>query len=139
MYVIYPSNYLAATEANALLDLFFTRNPTLRLFTNNFQPTPGTNVAQFSEASFAGYARKNLASVFNAPVKVQDGAYSITSDPFSFLPAASSPTMVQGWYIQDINNWLFAAQFLTPEAVIDSVPIAFTIQLIIGSLTITCP
>jgi len=72
----------------------------LRLFRNDFQPTPATLASSFMEANFAGYNPVLLTGELTPPAKVQDGFWESLSDLYEFTPPAAPPgNVIFGAYL----------------------------------------
>jgi len=76
-----------------------TANSYVRLFKNNFTPTPANVVGDFTEATFTGYAAVQVNSKFGSPYKVIDGEYQTDSSAFTFSCSGGSSQTVYGWYL----------------------------------------
>jgi|KBSMisStaDraftv2_1062788.scaffolds.fasta_scaffold26870_3 hypothetical protein len=85
-------DYLRGTLLN-------TANTYLRLFKNNFTPTPASVAGDFTEADFTGYAAVQVNSKFGSPYKVIDGEYQTDSSAFSYSCSGGSSQNLYGWYL----------------------------------------
>lgn len=73
----------------------------LRLFQNNFTPTPANVLSDFVEATFQGYASINLMGHLGAKSQIQAGEWHFFSDVFTYsAPLSGSPQTIYGWYVQ---------------------------------------
>jgi hypothetical protein len=102
------------------------------LFQNNFVPTPANVLADFTEATFAGYARLSTASAFGVSAKVIDGEYQSNSSLFTFTASGSTPQTVYGTFIADptFTNVLYSEAFPTGYVMVNSgLPLVLQYQL----------
>lgn len=76
-----------------------TANSYVRLFKNNFTPTPASVFADFTECDFIGYAAVQINSKFGTPYKVIDGKYQTDSSAFTFTQTSGSAQTAYGWYL----------------------------------------
>jgi len=95
---IVASNDLLKERSEKMRTLFDS-NHALRLFRNDFQPTPKHAVGNFSEATFAGYARINMGGKWHLVFKVIDGEWQFSSDDVFFTATAGANETVFGWYL----------------------------------------
>lgn len=105
------SNPLLLARSTSLQTLLNSGH-TLRLFVNNFIPTPSTPLSSFTEASFPGYAGISLAGQFAGPTLVQDGQYMLTTPVLTFACTGLPGQTIYGWYVDDGTN-MVACQLLT--------------------------
>ena len=83
---------------------------TLRLFQNNHTPAATDTVAQYTEATFTGYAAVGLNSWGNAYLNAANiGEIDETSRTFTQTGVAQT-CLVFGYYITDPNNNLVYAE-----------------------------
>lgn len=85
-------DYLRGTLLN-------TANSYVKLFHNNFTPTPASVLGDFTEATYTGYAAIQVNSKFGSPYKVIDGEYQTDSSAFSYSCTGGSSQTVYGWYL----------------------------------------
>lgn len=104
------SNALLADRIASLRTLL-NSGKTLRLFVNNFTPTPVNIRSDFTEASFVGYAGQSLSSDFAAGVKIIDGEYQSSSTTHTFSCTSGSSQTVYGWYIDDGTDVFLSNKF----------------------------
>jgi len=95
----------------------------MRLFVNDYTPTPASTVLDFQEASFPGYARWNLDGVFPPQVKVRDGFWAFATLYHTFLCVAASSQTVYGWFI--IKDFLPKVAYRLPTPV----PLGFGVNV----------
>jgi hypothetical protein len=74
-------------------------NANIRLFSNNFTPDPSKVLADFTEATYTGYAAQVLTTAFASSFKVIDGKYQSDSATFTFTCTSGSSQTIYGWYI----------------------------------------
>lgn len=124
----YPvaSNYFLQARATTLQTLL-NSSQTLRLFSNNLNPTPANVLTDFTEATYAGYAGVSLNGQFGAPTKVQDGEYQIASGTYTFNGPATGSQTIYGWYISDGTGVNFSGVFPAPITMTSGV--SFTLQI----------
>lgn len=85
---------------------------TVRLFTSNTTPTGSSVASDFTEATFAGYARRAVANDSFDPVTVVSGVSVApnTANPFLWTPGSDQD--VHGWlYVLDSGELLSAEKF----------------------------
>jgi hypothetical protein len=128
------ANMGVAVASNALLDAragtlrtLLNSSHTLRLFKNNFTPTPASILSAFTQADFTGYASVSLASQFGAQTKIVDGEYQINSGTYTFTWTGGSDQTVYGWYIDDGTDVKFSQTF--PSAILMTTGVSFTLQV----------
>jgi len=95
---IVAANAFLSERANTL-KTFFNSNHSLRLFTNDVNPKPAMALSAFSEATFPGYARVNMAGKWKAVFKVIDGEYQFSSLDVTFAATGASNETVYGWML----------------------------------------
>jgi len=100
---------------------------TLRLFRNDLEPTPATEVAEFLEANWGGYTPISLLNQLAVPTLAQDGDWESTTAKFVFVPPAIGVgNRIYGCYIT-LGGFLEAAQrFVQP---FDMVPGANALRI----------
>ena len=72
---------------------------TLRLFSNNFTPTPASVVADFTEATFSSYNAVDLTGIWGAPTQVVAGDYLHVTSFAEFTSDDGTGQQIYGWYI----------------------------------------
>lgn len=91
----------------------------LKLFQNSFTPTAANVLADFTEASFSGYAA--ATGTWKVPGYRADGSAVVALNSVQF--AAASPLtvtqIVYGWYITDTAGAVLhcSAKFATPVSI----------------------
>lgn len=92
----------------------------LRLFVNDIIPAPGDVIGAYTQATFDGYAAKDVTGAFAAPVQDEAGIYSSRSTLQTWNPpGAGAPQDVRGIYLT-VNNGvdpeylIFALRFDNP-------------------------
>lgn len=113
MSVLVASNALLLDRASSLRSLL-NSGVFLRLFTGPPVISPADVLADFSEATFAGYAGEDLAGDFGAPSKIQDGAYRINSVAKTFTCSGAPFETVLGCYLDNGTDVLFSSLFDSP-------------------------
>jgi hypothetical protein len=89
-------------------------NHVMRLFGNDYAPTPESAEIDFIEATFPGYARWNMTGVWKDPLKVQSGNYAIRSARHTFVCVGPTAFTVYGMYILEGTFVKFSARFPSP-------------------------
>lgn len=87
----------------------------LRLYQNDYTPTPATVLADLTAATYSGYAAEAIA--FAGPVIGSDGKIRLVSVGALFQPTSSTVTnTVFGWYITNTGGTvlLAAGRFESP-------------------------
>jgi hypothetical protein len=121
------SNYFLSARATTLQTLL-NSGQTLRLFQNNFSPTPASVLASFTEASYSGYAGLSLSAAFGAPTKIVDGEYQIASANQTFNGPASGSQVVYGWYVSDGTGVQFSGLFSSPVTMDSTVTLTLVLS-----------
>jgi hypothetical protein len=80
----------------------------LRLFINDFIPSPADNIAAFHEAGFSGYARVGLTGLLSPVFKVLDGLYEFDMSEADFACNGPTHQTVFGFFIADAGDVLFS-------------------------------
>lgn len=105
----------------------------LRLFINNYQPVPGTVVANLVEPTFVGYEAQPLDPESFPEATVLAHVASVTSgDVAEWIPAAAPvpAQTVYGYFATDADGaYLWAARLASPIAVEALKPIRLQAQL----------
>lgn len=110
-------------------------NPYLKLYQNNFTPTPSSTLASFTEATFDGYGEGTVAAAgWSAPFLVSGNRYVCTAPSITWVSTGATPSnTVYGWYLVDhgVANVLYAEAFPTP-VVVSQAGIGITVQPILS-------
>ncbi len=101
---------------------------TLRLFKNNFTPTPANVLSDFTQADFVGYAGQSLNGVFAAQTKITDGEYQTQAASQTFAFSSGSAQTVYGWYIDDGVGVRYSYHFDNPVNMTAGVSLVITVQ-----------
>lgn len=110
-----------------------TPGAVLRLFRNDFDPTPASVTADFMECNWDNYLDKLLLGELPAAAKVEDGHYESVSDPFPFFPPTTgSGNMVYGAYVTFDGITRAAERFAAPLPMVIGSP-AFSVRLRLSS------
>lgn len=72
----------------------------LCLYVNNYTPVAGSLLANFTEATFPGYARASLTG-WDAAVIVSDHSRQVADDCLFTLSATGGPYSVYGYFVLD--------------------------------------
>jgi len=105
----------------------------LRLFRNDFQPSPATLAGSFLEANFVGYNPVLLTDQLTVPAKVQDGFWESLSDLYAFTPPAAPPgNIIYGAYLTLDGVAVASARFDQPITMNPGFP-PFRIRLRVSS------
>lgn len=77
----------------------------LHLYTNNYDPALGDTVANYTEASFTGYAKGViLGAGWGAVTVAAHVASSTHGTTFTFTNTGSSPVTIYGYYVTDTSD-----------------------------------
>jgi len=84
----------------------------LRLFRNDYEPTPGSVAGDFVEANFDGYNPVLLTGELSAPALAAAGWYESISDLYTFGPPAVGPgNVIFGAYLTLLGVAIAATRF----------------------------
>jgi hypothetical protein len=113
--------YTMNAVVSALKTLITTApGSTVHLFQNNVVPTPANVVADFTEATFDGYAAKSVTVMFG-PARYADGSFQVFAFEQWQMTGSTTPNTVYGAYILDpAGNLLLAARFTAPVPMVDA-------------------
>lgn len=95
---IVASNELLKERSEDMRTLFDSAHA-LRLFTNDFKPTPASKIGDFAEATFPGYAAVAMAGKWKPVFKVIDGEYQFSSKEVTWQATAANQQLIFGWYL----------------------------------------
>lgn len=126
MSALVASNALLLNRATSLRTLLNSGH-FLKLFRNNFLPTPADSLGSFVEADFGGYASVDLTGQFGAPLKVVDGEYQIATPAYTFSCTGAPNNSVYGAYVTDGFDVKYSFVFAAP--IIVSNGTIFTVQI----------
>jgi len=101
----------------------------LYLFTNDFQPTYASILADFTEATFGGYVPRNLANLFAAPIKMFDGHYVLPFPTQIYTVTDNTVETVFGWYIRNGGSVRLSARLAIPVPVTIGLSFAVGVEL----------
>lgn len=92
-----------------------TIGSTLRLYANDYTPTPLDTWGSFTEASFTGYAAVSLVGLYPTPVAVVPGQWEMSMPSQIFNCSGGAGETVYGCAILDnsLNLW-FSFPFAAP-------------------------
>lgn len=116
----------------------------LRLFTNDFQPTPASAIADFIEATFTGYASQSLGTDWTAAAIISPGVARMNTSirTFSFTGGSGSQT-IYGFYAVNtaVTSLMFSKRFaspivLSPTNTLIEMRILYSLR---DSFTVNCP
>lgn len=116
------SNHLREVIQGDVVTLLDTLHA-VRLFTNDFQPIPSTVLADFTEATFDGYAAKAIvnAAGFRDPATGDlEVNGSVADEVFLAGAAIAGPQTIFGWYITLAilgTEWIAAGRLDVPITV----------------------
>jgi hypothetical protein len=99
----------------------------LRIFSNDFTPTPGSDLSTFTEANFDGYAAKDPTGTWGVPFKVLNGLYQSDGQIWTWTGATTANQTVYGWYIDDGTFVYLSRRFNAPILVLPDV--VFSVQI----------
>jgi hypothetical protein len=108
----------------------------VRLFKNDLEPIRTTALADFTEADFLYYLRRNLLRNQWATSDVDGAGVNCVYIPDQTWPVGSSGQTVYGYFIvsQRDNRYLWGERFDTPFVLVAGVPLTITLRLSGGSL-----
>jgi hypothetical protein len=96
-------------------------NVKLHLYANDFSPSPSSVLANFTEATFDGYAA--LASaLLMGPSRNLDGSFEVSGNANWAMTGSTTPNTIYGAYITDFTGTqlLFANRFDQPVPMVDA-------------------
>jgi len=108
---------------------------TLRLFGNNFTPTPDSHLFDFIESTYNGYGRQSLQFDLNPIQRVANGVYEFSVDQKTFTSLAVQPQNVFGWYIASDDGWVYAGRFLNPIGISVGTPVH--VNIVVQSISLS--
>jgi len=125
------SNFILEAEANWLRDRWSVGlGATLRLFRNDFQPSPGSQLLDFQECNWPEYSPVLLLNQLGPVTLSTVGNYSCSSPIFIFIPPAGGVgNNVYGAFIRKENNVEAFQRFNEPIAMVPGAT-PFKIRLI---------
>lgn len=87
----------------------------LKLFTNDITPAPGDDAGDYTEATFDGYAAKDISAGFGAPVQDEPGIYSSKTALQTWdAPALGPAEVVRGIFVTVDGDLFLAKKFDAP-------------------------
>lgn len=99
-----------------------------RLYSNDFDPTPASVLADFRQCSFGGYHSVALAGILGGPVKVREGLYRLPC-PVQAVTCTGLPgNTVYGVYVVLDGKVCFSGRFSTPLEVSAGLVVQFSVQ-----------
>lgn len=103
-------------------------NYTLRLFKNDYTPSPTSALADFTEANFTDYAAKALASGSWLPATTVSGAAQKAYDTEQSWVCGATGNTIYGYYVVDDTTGLleYAERFDVPRVLINGNELRFT-------------
>jgi hypothetical protein len=137
MSALIASNLLVQQSANWLYGVLgnFCH---LKLFKNNFVPTPASVLTDFAEATFPGYFEISLLGQFANPVLLTNGLCQIQMVSQSFTIGAPGLETIYGAYLEQFGQVLLSWNFDTP--IDTSTPGAIPVGLLVQdwALAVAC-
>jgi hypothetical protein len=119
--LIVMTPYMMAAVATAL-KTFILNAPgsSLKLFQNNIVPTNLNVIADFTEATFDGYATHTMASLLG-PDRQPDGSFTVYNFQHFPMTGSVTPNIIYGGYMLDPTGALIlAARFPAPINMVDA-------------------
>jgi hypothetical protein len=109
----------------------------MKLFQNNYVPTPTSILADFTEATFDGYVHQTFKFGIG-PFRNFDGTYGPYSNVSYTMTGSTTPNTIYGCYLVDSTGaFALAIRFPQPIAMVDNLSlIAFALGLGYGQGTI---
>jgi hypothetical protein len=93
---------------------------TIKLFQNNIVPTPGNVLADFTEATYDGYAAQ-VFTVFFGPTRYSDGSFQCFNFSTWHMTGSTTPNQIYGIYVLDFaGNLLLATRFPSVVSMVDA-------------------
>lgn len=134
MYPIVTSNYLLQLVAT-LLQRHLNSGHMLQLYQNDLTPTPANIIPDFQRSNFLGYVPYNMAGNVPAPIKQQDGQYTIsfTTTPFA---CEGGIQVVYGALITQGSNLKFAQRFAAPITMVAGTSFVLPVVISVMSLSL---
>lgn len=87
----------------------------LRLFKNNFTPTPESVIGDFVEADFDGYDDVDLEADWSEPTRVEAGHWMMETSEYQFdPPAMGDPQTIYGAYLVHDGEVVQSKRFANP-------------------------
>lgn len=109
------------------LRTWFNSNTFLKLFINNHTPVRGDVAADYTEATFGGYAQYTLSS-WGAPALTADFHALITEIVRTFVcTGAPFTNVVFGYYVVDGGGALLWAELAPASFAVDAINKAYTV------------
>lgn len=99
----------------------------LYLFVNDVEPDSATPIGAFANASFPGSDPVSLDGLWSAPVKQQDGEYTISIPTQLYTCTGPASETVYGFYVQTSGVLAFSGRMIAPIPV--SSGISFNLKL----------
>lgn len=130
------------TLAGALVTEFTggTSGATLRLFQNNFTPTPLSLVGDFTECNFTGYGAKTALTTWRTWNDADDASQVVDQTIIELFAAGaiSAPQTAYGWYLTDAAGTVLLAwgRFDEPYTFIangDKLPVSPAVKLLLNT------
>jgi hypothetical protein len=127
--------------ADIKADILTAPGLTVKLFQNNYVPTPSDTTAAYTEATFDGYVVKTITLMFG-PTRNPDGSFAIRAFLNWTMSGSTTPNTVWGAFILDrLGNLILASRFPASVQMIDAfsdlsaeVEIALTTNGLIGGV-----
>lgn len=113
----YKLPFLSMLDMIAALKTAMLNLSVMKLFTNDITPSVNSLVADFTEATFTGYAPVTLTA-FSAPYLTDDDQGAANSPLATFAPASPFTVgeIVHGWFVVDATGDLvMAGRFDAPQ------------------------
>jgi hypothetical protein len=93
---------------------------TIKLFQNNIVPTPNNVLADFTEATYDGYAAQVFTVIFG-PTRYPDGSFQLFNFANFHMTGSTTPNQIYGIYVLDFaGNLLLAARFTSVVSMLDA-------------------
>ncbi len=88
-------------------------NAHVRLFSNNYVPAIGDTVANYTEASYSGYAAQSIGLIPGLTWDSVNSRYLAIWSALSFVGTGGSPQNVYGYYVTAADGTLLWAETIT--------------------------
>lgn len=112
------------------LQASWTAGSTLRLFTDDRDPTPEDETTDFTEPVHSEYAEVDLTGKWSSPFRDMPGVWNTHTETVSFLaPTSGSAVTVHGYFVVKDGDVLIASRFASPvELTVGGAAFAFSVD-----------
>jgi hypothetical protein len=127
--IISSNNYLRtrAESDRAYLNV----SSWLRLFQNDFIPSPSSQFLDFIESTFPGYAPLGLVDAFGAPLKLSDGSFYLPCAPQEFTPTNNATEKAYGFFLTVAGEVVMSGRFGVPAPIINGIAVGVNLVVLV--------